>query len=118
MRRYTCDNVYEEESEDGEWVRYEDHVAELALLMGPLVEPKQPSDPKHLPPRDCLVLIECPDGYSAQPVFVHVLFEEESGDYDEEGRICGHADRWMDAVEGEEIDPSRVITWRELPEVE
>lgn len=60
------------------------------------------SDPKHLPPRDCLVLMEG-DSRGAKPYLVHALFQN---------------DAWFSAETGKYIRPSRVITWRELPEVE
>lgn len=108
MKRYICDNVYEEESPDGEWVRYEDHVAELALLMRPLVEPKHTPDPKHLPPRDCLVEL---DGaafpFDVKTITVHVIYVDDGGNRG-----------WFSAETGDELDVADVITWRELPEVE
>lgn len=66
---------------------------------------EQPSDPKHLPPRDCLVLYEWPRS-SLGAYWVHAQFRDNG------------EPTWSELCTADPIDPSRVITWRELPEVE
>lgn len=73
------------------------------------------SDPKHLPPRDCLVLLDFGENVS---IWIHVEFQEADGEYDEDGHARGHNDRWVEAGTSDELELDRVITWRELPEVE
>ena len=67
-----------------------------------------PTDPKHLPPRDCLVLTE---QFFSSPTWCEVHYirrvDTASGE-----------DEWWEQYGLTAIDPSRVITWRELPEVE
>lgn len=59
--------------------------------------------PKHLPPRDCLVLLEEP-GY--EPSLWHARWHDMTKCW------------WLPpSASPKKLDPSRVITWTELPEV-
>lgn len=65
------------------------------------------SDPKHLPPRDCLVVCSGLPSSPYDPCQIAVGYHEPNG-----------FPEWFSQETGDPIDPSRVITWRELPEVE
>lgn len=81
---------------------------------------QHPSDPKHLPPRDCEVWFqdEKDRAEGKAPYWMEVRFEECDGDRDAEGCAHGHDDRWRIPYSDEILDVADVITWRELPEVE
>lgn len=81
------------------------------------------SEPKHLPPRDCLVLYQDESDRKAgdDPYWIQVNFQEADGEivYDDiTPRTVGHDDQWVCAYSREVIEVESVITWRELPEVE